>query len=77
MKIGHRLLFPAAAATVLSVAFVLMSWIGIELTLMTKMFILFVGLVGAFQCLPALLMFYGLLKWKDSAEDVAVDQTTR
>lgn len=50
---------------------------GIELSLLTQLFILFFGVVIGFQCAPAALKFTDMLRGLCTDEETVVEQITR
>lgn len=64
-------------ATILFSGLFLLGALGIEMTLLTKLFIVFVGTVIGFQSVPALLMFSGMAREAFAGRDAIVDKSTR
>lgn len=56
---------------------ILLEVMGFETTLLTKLFIVFAGTIIGFQCVPAVLMFSGLIKESCDTRDALGDKTTR
>jgi hypothetical protein len=50
---------------------------GLETSLLTKLFVVFFGTIIGFQSAPALLMFTGLIKEPCGESNVLVDKSTR
>ncbi len=64
-------------ATLLLSCVFLLGLMGIEMTLMTKLFIIFVGTVIGFQSVPAVLSFSGMAREAFAGRDAIVDKSTR
>lgn len=77
MKRIHNICLTLVLAPLLIVGIILLEVMGLETTLLTKLFILFVGTIVGFQCAPALLMFTGLIKETCDERDALVDKSTR
>ena len=77
MKRIHRLGLILLLAPLLNVGIFLLEFMGVETTLLTKLFIVFVGSIIGFQCAPAILMFAGLIKETCDPRDALVDKSTR
>lgn len=50
---------------------------GLGITPLTKFFVIFFGVIIGLQCIPAALMFIGLLRGVFSSPDSTVKQVTR
>ena len=51
--------------------------LGLGLTPLTKFFVVFFGVVLGFQCIPAILLFTGMIKGIFARSDVAANQVSR
>lgn len=77
MKRIHNVCLILVLAPLLITGIFLLEIMGLETTLLTKLFIVFVGTIVGFQCAPAALMFTGLIKETCDGRDALVDKSTR
>lgn len=73
----HRLCFVLVLAPLLISGFFLLDSMGFETSLLTKLFIVFVGVTIGLQSVPAMLTFSGLIKETCDGRDAIVDKSTR
>ena len=64
-------------ATMLFSGIFLLGVMGIKTTLLTKLFIVFVGTVIGFQSIPAILMFSAMVREAFAGRDAVVGKSTR
>ena len=77
MKRIHTVCLILVLAPLLIIGMFLLEVMGLETTLLTKLFIVFVGSIIGFQSAPALLMFSGLIKEAGETRAALVDKSTR
>ncbi len=77
MKRMHNVCLILVLAPLLITGIFLFEVMGLETTLLTKLFIVFLGTIVGFQCAPAALMFTGLIKETWNGRDTLVDKSTR
>jgi len=73
----YNLCLPLVLAPLLITGMFLLEMMGFETTLLTKLFIVFTGTIAGFQCVPAVLMFSGLIKETCDPGNALGDKSTR
>lgn len=66
-----------ALVAMLSTGLFLLGFFAPDLTPLTRFFVIFFGAVVGFQCIPAVLLFSGLVRGVVFGKDAVVDHTTR
>lgn len=77
MKRIHRLCVILVLAPLLISGFFLLDSMGLQTSLLTKLFIVFVGMTIGLQSVPALLTFSGLIKETCDGRSAIADKSTR
>lgn len=77
MKKIYGFCMACVVTAVLLAGLFLLGVLGIETTLLTKLFIVFVGVVIGFQSVPAIKMFSGMIREVVIGKDAVVEKSTR